>query len=390
MFVEFLEKEIRMDAKTIVVGGGMAGMSCAKRLRENGQDVLLVTEHLGGRVYYDPKLKSNFGAVFCMANYKHSLEILDDNGPLPVSLGDLMLHTSPQKEFKVLSPTFLGGVPQLLKFRSFMNKTFMPEYAEYKKYCETHPVAQAFKKYPNIERYYRMKASDAIAELGIAKAADNFINKFAYACTGSRVDQLNALDFLNVTQGAVVALRDFTFDGEKFTKMLGGRVKTATVEQVHQTKGVWHVKTADGEDLTCENLVVATTANVTQKLLDIPQIRQPTLLVSYLVKATPNADIAKSGAHYYGDVFDVIAIGKRPDGLYNVYTRKEIDLGDFFTEYDVLGYKVWPCALYTYGDTVLKQDWADHCWIAGDMNGLGLEPACISGIYAANRILGLA
>lgn len=31
MFVEFLEKEIRMDAKTIVVGGGMAGMSCAKR-----------------------------------------------------------------------------------------------------------------------------------------------------------------------------------------------------------------------------------------------------------------------------------------------------------------------------------------------------------------------
>ena len=139
------------------------------------------------------------------------------------------------------------------------------------------------------------------------------------------------------------------------------------------------MKTADGEDLTCENLVVATTATVTQKLLDIPQIRQPTMLVSYLVKATPNADIAKSGAHYYGDVFDVIAIGKRPDGLYNVYTRKEIDLGDFFTEYDVLEYKVWPCALYTYGDTVLKQDWADHCWIAGDMNGLGLEPACTSG-----------
>ena len=77
-----------MDAKTIVVGGGMAGMSCAKRLKENGQDVLLETQPLGGRVYYDPKLKSNFGAVFCMANYKHSLEILDDNGPLPVSLGD--------------------------------------------------------------------------------------------------------------------------------------------------------------------------------------------------------------------------------------------------------------------------------------------------------------
>jgi hypothetical protein len=26
--------------------------------------------------------------------------------------------------------------------------------------------------------------------------------------------------------------------------------------------------------------------------------------------------------------------------------------------------------------------------MAGDVNGLGMEPACISGIYAANKILG--
>ena len=41
-----------MQAKTIIVGGGMAGMSCAMQLLEAGQDFLLVTDNLGGRIQY--------------------------------------------------------------------------------------------------------------------------------------------------------------------------------------------------------------------------------------------------------------------------------------------------------------------------------------------------
>lgn len=379
-----------MDAETIVVGGGIAGMSCARKLKDNGRDVLLITDELGGRVCYDPELHNNFGAVFCMENYDNAFKIVDKDGYLEVALGSLMLHSTPTKKFKGTSLTMISSLPQLLKFRSFMNKDFIPEYSRYKKDCETMPAAKALDAHPKIKRFYHMKASTLIEELGIQKIADNFISKFAYACTGSRINELNALDFLNVAQGVVIKLFNFTFDADKFIALLDGKVEIATVTGVEKIQGSWKVTTSDGLERTCENLVVATTGLTTQRLLGVEEIRQPTKLVSYLVKGTPNAQIAEAKAHYYSDEFDTIAIAQRDDGLFNVFSRDEIDLGEHFDQYEVIKYRVWPEALFTYGDSILRQDWDDNCYIACDVNGLGIEPAAISGIYAANRILGIA
>lgn len=378
------------DYETIVVGGGISGMSCALKLKENGRDVAIITDVLGGRVCYDPDLKNNFGAVFYMENYKNAKRILDFESPLTTDLYQLMLHTSETKVFRGLSLTMAASMPQLIKFQKFMNEEFIPEYNRYKDDCEVMPIAEAFERHPDIKRYYYMKARDVIDELGIGAIADNFVGKFAYACTGSRVDQLNGLDFLNVTQGAVIPIYNFTFDADAFTAKLDGKVVLDTVTAVEkQEGGSWKVTGESGAAYTCQNLVVATTGLTTQRLMGIAEIRQPTMLVSYLVKGITKMDIRKAQAHYFGDAFDVIAISQRYDGLWNVFARKEIDLSQFFLSHEVVKYRVWPEALFTYGDTILKQDWDENCYLAGDVNGLGLEPAAISGIYAANRILGI-
>ena len=41
-----------MHSQTVIVGGGMAGMSCALRLMERGEEFLLLTDVLGGRIMY--------------------------------------------------------------------------------------------------------------------------------------------------------------------------------------------------------------------------------------------------------------------------------------------------------------------------------------------------
>jgi len=377
------------DYETIVVGGGISGMSCALKLKENGRDVAIITDVLGGRVCYDSELKNNFGAVFYMENYKNAKKIVDFEAPMTTDVLQLMLHTSPEKVFRFASPTMAVSLPQMVKFQKFMNETFIPEYNRYKDDCEIMPVAEAFEKHPDIKRYYYMKASDVIAELGIDAIADNFVGKFAYACTGCKLNQLNGLDFLNVTQGTVIPIYTFTFDPEAFTAKLDGKVVIDTIVKVEKQKGgSWKVTGESGTSYTCQNLVLATTGLTTQKLLGIDEVRQPTMLVSYLVKGMPTPDIRKASAHYYGDSFDVIAITQRYDGLWNIFASKELDLGRFFQSYKVIKYIVWPEALYTYGDVIMKQDWDENCYIAGDANGLGLEPASVAGIYAANRILG--
>jgi hypothetical protein len=47
----------------------------------------------------------------------------------------------------------------------------------------------------------------------------------------------------------------------------------------------------------------------------------------------------------------------------------------------------WEKAMYIQGSAYMEQQYGDHIYVAGDHNGLGLEPAAISGIYAANQII---
>lgn len=377
-----------MRYETLVAGGGIAGMSCALKLKEQGRDVAILTDELGGRVCYRRDLDSNFGAVFYMDNYTHAKKILKEKSPLNVKLGDLMLHTSPSKKFKGTSPTMVASLPQMFKFMSFMKKDFMPNYAAYKKDCETMPVIDAMERHPEIKRYFGMRASEVISQLGIDRICDNFINKFAYACTGSKIDELCALDFLNVAQGVVIPLYDFTFDATEFAEKLDGKVIIDSATSVEKLpEGGWRVTCSSSKPIECSYLVVATSALVTQKLLDIPEVRRPTTLVSYLVKGSPRDTLNGASAHYFGDLFDIIAVASRGDGSFNVFSRKKIDLQKWFDDPEVLYKRVWPEALFTYGNIIQKQDWDENLWIAGDVNGLGLEPAAISGVYAANRIL---
>mgnify|MGYP002865778560 CR=1 FL=1 len=80
------ETDMAFDYETIVVGGGISGMSCALKLKENGRDVAIITDELGGRVCYDPELKNNFGAVFYMENYKNAKKIVQSDVLLATDL----------------------------------------------------------------------------------------------------------------------------------------------------------------------------------------------------------------------------------------------------------------------------------------------------------------
>ena len=64
-----------------------------------------------------------------------------------------------------------------------------------------------------------------------------------------------------------------------------------------------------------------------------------------------------------------------------------LDLAAYFDTHTVRWLQEWPQAIYTHPAIVLEQDLGDGLFLAGDHNGMGMEPAAISGIYAANRII---
>ena len=423
------------DTNTIIVGAGMAGMTCALELKKAGVPYTLISPNIGGRVMYLKEYDMNFGAVFYMGRYTHARELLIPGKLVLPSFFDLECHKTLSKGYGVLSGKVIATLPQLLKFFKYLTKTFQPAYGQFKADCEVMEVSAAMEKNPYIGELFAMPAEDLITQVGFAKAADAVVSQFVYACTGTKIALLNALDYLNCAQGMIDESTRFSFDPEATRELLaeGGRVIMGEVAQVEKLAASgdasgtdaapdtgtapddaavpedaaavtstpsdatprWRVTTTtDGETITAQNLVMAAPADVTQRLLQPVigsyEIRKPSELHAYKVRGKIKSDYAGHPLHLFDQSIPLINIGARPDGAYEVFTCEPLDMGIFFKTYTIEHQVDWPKALFTNPALLIDQCVGDGLYRAGDHNALGMEPAAISGLFVANKILGKA
>lgn len=142
----------------------------------------------------------------------------------------------------------------------------------------------------------------------------------------------------------------------------------------------------------------ATPADVTQRLLQpvaaVPDFktRKPCVLYAYLLKGTIREHYAHHDVRIFNEKTPIIFIAKREPGTYEIFTEVDFEEGGrmdkYFSDYEIIGKKHWPQAMFTGPTEALPQNLAPGLIMAGDHNGLGMEPAAISGIYAANKVLG--
>jgi len=384
--------------ETIIVGGGAAGMNCALKLQEAGRPYLLITDRMGGRIMFRKDLQMNFGAVFYFGNYHHMKKILTPGPKVLPSLLQGCCHPDARTQYAALSPRTLRHAGQLLKFRSYMLKRFIPDYERFKSDCEVMQVKDALEKSPSINDLFFMTADQFVARESIQEIADDLVSQFAHGCTGARIETLSALDYLNCVQALVLDLRRFTFDEDAMTQRLRdgrGEVELDTVSAVRRNEdGSYTVKTGAGGPHVARHVVLATPADVTAKIVKpvvkLPRIRNASVLYAHLIRGQMKARYRNHIVHIFADDIPIIFAAKRKEGEYEVFTEKEIDLSEYFGAHRVVERVHWPKALFTNPNVVLDQDLAENLYMAGDHNGLGMEPAAISGIYAANRIIGAA
>ena len=67
-----------MNAKsfdTIIIGAGISGLACAKHLQEHGNDFLILSKDIGGRILTSKDSAVNYGAFFVCSDYYHVLQV---------------------------------------------------------------------------------------------------------------------------------------------------------------------------------------------------------------------------------------------------------------------------------------------------------------------------
>jgi hypothetical protein len=376
-----------MQGKTVIVGGGIAGMSCALKLLEAGNDFTLISPGLGGRMMYSPEERVNYGAYFVMKSYAHAKKLIKEEAL--VNPLHACFHNSETEYFPVLSTHTLTMLPEFVRF-FFAMQEFSRHYEPYKKRCLVMTQKKALEADPYMAALFRKPASQFIKEKHYEKVAADYISKFAFACTGVSTDRITALDFLNVSMGILVPIHKFSFDEKGMIRKLGEHYINDKIVKIDSQAGS-HVLTGQtGKKYTADTVVVATPASVTKELLGLKEIREACKLYVFHVKAKLKGVFSQYELNLFPPTSDLILTAQQYDGSYLIYgCKKDIDLNRVCEEYTLLRTVDWEKAMYVQGRAYMEQQLGKTIYIAGDHNGLGLEPAAISGIYAANQILGI-
>lgn len=418
------------DIETIIVGAGAAGMNCALDLQKAGRPYLLIADRMGGRILNDTSRHMNYGAVFYFGSYRTMLSkernILKPTTDVISSLGDAACNPDDTHQYAALSLKTLGDLPSLWRYMKWMRTEFLPHYEQFKKRCETMEVSRALQADPFIDGLFHETAKDFIKRMNFGPICNDLVSMFAHACTGTPPEKLMALDYLNTVQPLtmelpsmklVMDLKRFDFDEDGMTARLsqgaGDVLLGNLVTGVEKVDGGWKVTTDQGVQKTAENLVLACPLDVTSSLVaglrGVPAVavRKPCVLYAYLLKGKIRDHYAHHTVHIFNEKTPIIFIAKRDaatsgeprlagaqdgEGVFEIFTEVDFEqqgrMSKYFERYEIIGMKAWPKAMFTGPTEPVPQNLAPGLIVAGDANGLGMEPAAISGVYAANKILG--
>lgn len=375
-----------MPSKSIIIGGGVAGISCAMRLLEARHDFLLITENIGGRIIYEQEAKVNFGAYFVMNNYANARQLLTTGSWInPI---DACFHLSTMEHYAVLSIHTIRLLPELLRFYLAMWE-FSRHYQSYKERCLVMSQKEALKVDPYIAELFSVPARQFVQAKKFERAAADYLSKFAYACTGASMEQLTALDFLTVSQGMVFPIYEIIFKPETVAQKLGEHLIYDSIFRIESKQGKHILFGKSGKTYETEKVVVATPAIVSQQLLGIKEIRSASQIHVFHVNARLKTEFRQHSANFLPYSSEIMMTNKQHNGTYLIYSReKNVDLHQVCEQFHLLATTHWEKAMYTQGVAYLEQQYEEGVYIAGDHNGLGLEPTAISGVFAANQILG--
>ena len=57
--------------ETIIIGAGISGLACARKLHENKKNFLIISEDIGGAITTSKDGKVNYGAQVILKNFHH-------------------------------------------------------------------------------------------------------------------------------------------------------------------------------------------------------------------------------------------------------------------------------------------------------------------------------
>lgn len=373
---------------TIIIGGGISGLACARRLRDAGHSFHLVTDRIGGRMHHRPDGTMNFGATYINEDYHHVSRFVKKGQRFRLreaqcEQGDQLGTLFHWRNLRHL-PAAIRLVRRLHEFRGAL-KNFRRE-------AQFFPQKDLLARHPLIARLVQQPATDLIKELGIGKLNENYFQLAFRATCFVNADQANAFFYLGVLFPIIVPtwVADFRGAYEGLTNGYQDRIiQDKAVSMIRGDNG-WTVECQGGKKLLATNIVMAAPYHNAKELYPVPK---PNLLAP----ATIFSVRGKRHPKYSNKRF--VLLRPQVDGLELIWnqangedllfcTVQEPNLGKIYEEYTITEKVEWKTAIVVSNGEWTPLNLEPNLFLVGDYNLCGMEDSYITGLCAANRILG--
>ncbi|KYK29624.1 hypothetical protein AYK20_05120 [Thermoplasmatales archaeon SG8-52-1] len=374
---------IEKNFDTIIIGAGISGLACAKRLQDHGKDFLIISENIGGRILASKDGTANYGAFFVCSDY-HNVNQYVSLGS-KIRLRDFCFHEKDTK-YVLFEPKLLSYTLQFLKVIKILYK-FRRAFRKFRKTSENISQKKAIENDSFLYELYMTNAVDFVKKQSIQSGTETYLSKALYSTTFSNISELNAFSFLQFLVPLITPIYTFTFEKEKMTESFNDKILLDRVDTIEYKNKGYLIKLKNNKFST-KNLVLATEINWSKKFAGIKKTNKPISTHMYHIKAIPKQVISKKKYHLFSPNNNVQAIADLNDGSYLFYYKeKKPSLDNYFSRYKIIDSHFWNPAGTINGHELIETNRGNNMYLIGDFNIAGLEESFITGLYCANQII---
>ncbi len=377
------------SVETVIIGGGVAGLACARALHRADQEFCLISDRLGGRMYQSAD-GINFGAAYLTSDYRHVLQFADKAER--VYLKDIYFFDG-SRYITVLSPINfkrtrpLARLYQLvLAFRRRLNRL---------RVSAAHTCQKALlHSDPVLRAYVEQSAIDLVRQHCLEEVTEIYCGPMFYSTLFVPWTEANAFYFLANLFPIWLAVytADLSATVERLSADYRDRIvrdKVVAVEREGQ-EGPFVVEAGEGR-WRANQLVVAVPNRNAEAFFPLEGKPHDIPYCTLHVRGTRRSEYMPGKTVFLRAEHPVRVLWPQRNGIDIIFSPEpEPDLSAYYSDYEVVAAAAWKTAVQLNFGAFRPLQPSPNLFTIGDYNICGLEDSYVTGLFAANRIIAAA
>jgi hypothetical protein len=368
---------------TIIIGAGISGLSCARRLQKFDKDFIIISKDIGGKILTSKVGEVNYGAFFVCSDYKNLIDYVKLKSR--IKLHDFCFHQN-NESFVFYEPKLIFYSMKYLRLFKILFK-FRKKLRILRKKSENISQKKVIEKDLFLNSLYMKNATNFVKELNIENLTNTYLSKALYSTTFSRINEMNAFSFLQFLLPLITPIYTFKFDKERMIKPFKDKIIIESVEDIQYKNNIYKI-ILNNRFFYCKNIVLATPITWSKNYANVKKFNKPIDTNMLHIKAKAQKNFPRKLYHLFSPFDKVQAIANINDGTYLAYYRNDFpNLTRYFKEYNIIHKHFWNPAGTINGHNLIECNRGDNMYLIGDYNLAGLEESFITGLFAANQII---